>query len=438
MKIVKLESENIKKIKVVEITPDGNVVVIGGKNAQGKSSTLDSIMYAIGGKGSIPGKPVRKGQKKAKVQVDLGDLQVTRTITPTGGGTLTVRNADGARYDSPQKILDALTGKLTFDPLKWSEMDSKTQAEVLQDLVNLNFDELNSERLEAFTARTSVKRDLKVMNAQLKSMPEGDPDLKKVNIGELGDKIAKGQGVNADNDSKRRKFSKVKAEYAQLKREIEGLREGLKRKEEQFQELEHKMYRMGQHIDSLENVDLTELASQVSDAENTNRLVQEATDLSAMVENITDTEKTRDQLTEKIKEIDKRKETALAEAKFPVSGLSFDEDGVTYNGIPFNQCSTAERLRISVAMGFAMNPKLKVLLIREGSHLDEDSLALVTEMAAKHEGQVWIEVVGDRKECSIIMEEGEVKGAVKEAEKITETGGKGEKSNESTADKQVW
>ena len=49
MKIVSLEAENYKRLKAVEITPDGNMVVIGGRNAQGKSSVLDAIWAALGG-----------------------------------------------------------------------------------------------------------------------------------------------------------------------------------------------------------------------------------------------------------------------------------------------------------------------------------------------------------------------------------------------------
>jgi recombinational DNA repair ATPase RecF len=42
MKITKLIAENVKKLSVVEITPDGNLVQITGKNGQGKSSVLDA------------------------------------------------------------------------------------------------------------------------------------------------------------------------------------------------------------------------------------------------------------------------------------------------------------------------------------------------------------------------------------------------------------
>ena len=38
MKIVRLTAENIKRLVAVEITPDGNVVQITGKNGAGKTS----------------------------------------------------------------------------------------------------------------------------------------------------------------------------------------------------------------------------------------------------------------------------------------------------------------------------------------------------------------------------------------------------------------
>ena len=116
MKIIKLVTQNVKRIKAVEITPEGSLVVIGGNNAQGKTSVLDSIMYALGGASTLPPKPLRQGAKKGKVVLDLGEIKVTRTIT-SKTNQLVVESADGEKYTSPQAILDKLTGKLTFDPL---------------------------------------------------------------------------------------------------------------------------------------------------------------------------------------------------------------------------------------------------------------------------------------------------------------------------------
>ena len=108
--------------------------------------------------------------------------------------------------------------------------------------------------------------------------------------------------------------------------------------------------------------------------------------------------------------IAKAKEKSVADAKFPVPGLSFGEDGVIFDGVPFQQASSAEQLRASVAIGLAMNPKLPVLLVHDGSLLDEASLKLLGELAEEAGAQVWVERVSEGSECSLIIEDGEVRG----------------------------
>ena len=98
----------------------------------------------------------------------------------------------------------------------------------------------------------------------------------------------------------------------------------------------------------------------------------------------------------------------MAAAAFPVVGLGFNDNGVTFNGVPFSQASSAEQLRVSVAMGLALNPTLRVVLIRDGSLLDDDSLAMVATMAAEKDSQVWIERVGHGEETSVVIEDGAV------------------------------
>ncbi len=81
MKILKLSSENVLRLSAVEITPEGNLVVIGGKNAAGKTSVLDSIVLAMGGRIAKHSKPLKDGAKKGKIVCELEDLTVTRTFT---------------------------------------------------------------------------------------------------------------------------------------------------------------------------------------------------------------------------------------------------------------------------------------------------------------------------------------------------------------------
>ncbi len=53
--IVSLEASNVKRLRAVSIDASGKpAVIIGGRNEQGKSSVLDSIVYCLGGKPDIP------------------------------------------------------------------------------------------------------------------------------------------------------------------------------------------------------------------------------------------------------------------------------------------------------------------------------------------------------------------------------------------------
>ena len=78
MKILSFEAENIKRLVAAEITPDGNMVQITGRNAAGKSSVLDAIWWALAGTRSHQPEPIRRGEDKAHVQLDLGEFVVRR------------------------------------------------------------------------------------------------------------------------------------------------------------------------------------------------------------------------------------------------------------------------------------------------------------------------------------------------------------------------
>lgn len=95
MKVQELEATAFKGVRHVNIKPGGLVVAITGRNGQGKSSVLDALQWAIGGAKFAPETPVRKGNQKTEVSVDLGELRITRTQTAKGSMSLTVTTRDG-------------------------------------------------------------------------------------------------------------------------------------------------------------------------------------------------------------------------------------------------------------------------------------------------------------------------------------------------------
>lgn len=105
--------------------------------------------------------------------------------------------------------------------------------------------------------------------------------------------------------------------------------------------------------------------------------------------------------------IDAEKAALLAGAKFPVDGLGFGADGgVTFQGVPLAQASGAERIRVSMAIALAANPEIRVVLIRDASLLDEDSMAAVVDMAEAANAQVWLERVGTADPGVVVITDG--------------------------------
>jgi len=402
MKIVQLSTENVKRLKVVEITPDGNTVIIGGDNAQGKSSVLDSILMALAGKKAQGLNPVRNGEEKAKIVVDLGEYIVTRTITKEGGGAIKVKTKDGASYGSPQKMLDELTSKLTFDPLVFTTEKPGKQVELLKHLVGLDFSDKDAERANLFEDRRNVKRDAQAYENQYEAFGDLSDVPDELEI--IDDIIGEGEAIRKHNDEGTARIAamdKHKTEIESILTKIATLKDSLTLKEIALDGLEK------QH-EGWKPKDQGDIRQRIAEAQAINLKVAAKKNRAGVEDNMLNAKAEADHLTEKIEAIDKYKQTAMAEADFPVPGLAFDDNGVTFNGIPFAQCSSAESLRVSVAMGIALNPKLKVLLIRDGSLLDDNSLAMIAEAAKEADAQVWIERVSKGDECSVIIEDGEV------------------------------
>ena len=142
MKIVSLQAQNILRLKAIHIQADGKNVTLEGVNGSGKTSVLRCIEMGLGGKTLMAEKPIHDGETEGKIVLDLGDFVVTRTFGEGGKTSLVVSSKEGAKYPSPQAILDGLIGKLTFDPLEFSRMEPAKQNQTLKDLVGLDFSQI--------------------------------------------------------------------------------------------------------------------------------------------------------------------------------------------------------------------------------------------------------------------------------------------------------
>lgn len=425
MKILKLTAENVKKLSVVEITPgDKGLVIVAGKNGAGKSSVLDSIMYALGGKETMPSKPVRRGEDKAKIELDLGDYSVVRTITPTGGGSLTVRNKDNQRLDTPQTILDGLFGQLTFDPLEFKGQKPDKRSETLQALVGLDFSKQEAEIKRIFDERTAVNREVKAIEARAVAAKEypSTPDV-EVSTSEILEQQRKASETNSANATRRRSVSECRAKCERLEKEYSAVQDGIEALRTQIKQAETRQNQLYAVVEAAKiaacaaekeeipaDVDLSQFEKRCQEVEQLNVMVRANKQKADLRKQWKEKSKVADSLTTKLEALEKEKRAAIQKARFPVDGLSLsDTREVEFNGIPFDEVNTADQLRVSVAMGLAMNPKLRVLLVRQGNDLDSDNLKLIGEMAQAADAQVWLERVSEEGDVAVIIEDGHVK-----------------------------
>lgn len=427
MKIVRLEAANVKRLSAIEITPEGNLIVIGGKNGAGKTSVLDSIWYALGGKGAVCDLPLRKGEKHGHVTLALDSgLVVRRTFTEAGGGVLTVENGDGAQYKSPQKMLDALVGSMAFDPLEFARMKPAEQLGALQALVGLDVSDLDEQHAEVYEERAAINRDGKRAAAAAEAMPF-HPDAPEAEVS-LVDLVAERDAILEHNanvatlkghvDEKRGWLDRANAELAAAESGVRAAEEALRLARETLATANEQSSAADSAFqDALAEWQRTEPRStravdqQVASAEDTNRKVRENAARVVAEAEVSQLREQSQALTMKLQSIANWRAARIASAEFPVEEIGLADGGVSYNGIPFAQASAAEQMRASVAMGLAMNPQLRVLLVRDGSLLDEDALRMVAEMASEADAQVWLERVGDGEEVQVVIEDGAVRGA---------------------------
>lgn len=426
MKIVSLAAENFKRLRAIMIKPDGSTVIVGGKNGAGKSSALDAIRAALGGKKHCPEEPVRRGAKKAQIVLESDDLTVTRTFSKKGT-QLEVTSKDGTTvFASPQAMLDKLVGSLSFDPLEFSRMKPPAQSEVVRRLVGLDFAELDKRREMFYADRTMASRDLKAAVALLDTLPIVEAPESEVSVADAMEELTRRRAVNNLNAEHRADLGALRSSDAFITKELTRRREDLAEYidirdteiaarnaeivevEARQKQTRNEVKKLSDKVAGLKEENTDEIEAVIEGAEEINRKVRAVDDRQrASVE--------RDQcaanvagLSRQIETIDEQKAEAIQSAKYPIDGLQVTDDGVELNDLPFEQASSAEQLRCSVGMGLALNPKLKVLLVKDGSLLDEDSLKLIAGMATAADAQVWIERVGDGDECTVIISDGEI------------------------------
>lgn len=411
-RIRRLFIENVKRVRVVEIIPKGDVIEIAGQNAQGKSSIIDSIIYVLGGKEEIPTEPIRKGEKSARIVLETDEFTATRSWTANDKTYLTVAANTGK---SPQAFLDSKVNRISFDPVAFMRMKPKEQEALLRQVTGLSTVELEQERLRIYEMRTTIGRDvdrLKVFRNELGNpvydLPDEEESVQELidridSVGRMSEsrnklisKIATAKGDIANSDER----IKIKlAQIEELKKEIEGI------EKVKFVNLK-RIEAMQKEADEIVLEDTTPLRGELKVIEEKNKQIRQNQQINKTQNQLDDVQAQYNNCTQDIAEIDEQVKQMVRETEFPVKGLSINEQGIVFNEIPLQQASQAEQVKIGLAIAEALNPELQIILVKDGSLLDKKSMGTIRNFAKEKDYQIWVERVEPDSSDAIIIEDG--------------------------------
>jgi len=414
MKIQGFSIKNYKRIKSVEMKPEGALIVIGGENGQGKSSILESFMATIGGKGQQCNLPVRDGEVKAEMAWTFDDLKAALIIKKNGERKLTLTNEQGV-ISQAQTYLDRLYNKQLFNPLKFLEETPKKQLETLKQLVGIDFTELDEEYNSLYEERTVTNRGVKEYTAKL-DMTErhlGVPD-EEVSVNDLMVELDAALANNTDIRNKKKSLEGKYSIQNEWQYEIERLEQRLEDDKQHIAAIQKEIIDAESFLDKMMPSDEDTIRQNINDCTDTNRKVRENKERFQLKVNLNNEQVLADDLTSRLERITTEKQRLLKEADFPVEGLSFDSEEIIFNGLPFSQESASGQRKVAVSMAFKLlkppigSEYINVVLIKDSPYLDDKSLAELECVANQNDGQILLEKGGTGSECQVIIEDGQI------------------------------
>lgn len=412
IKINSFELENVKRVKAVSYEPSPNgLTIIGGKNGQGKTSILDAIAWTLGGAKFEPSSAVRDGSyNPPKLEVKLSNgLVVTRS-----GNSSTLKVVDPEGKKSGQRILDGFIGQLALDLPKFMEMSDKEKANELLKLLGVE-DELNKlegKHQEVYAKRHSIGQIANQKDKYAKELVGyDDVPLEPISASEL---IQQQQAIllkNAENQKKRNNVSAIQAQMVTVNNLVDEAQKKL-------EELQAKQAQLAEDYDiattaakDLEDESTAELEEQIKNVDAINQKVRANQERARALQEAADYKADYDNLTGELETIRQDKNKLLESVQMPLQGLSIQDGVLIYNDRQWDCMSGAEQLKVATAIVRALNPKCGFVLMDKLEQMDVDTMK---EFGAWLESEglqvIATRVTNNQDECSIIIEDGHIKG----------------------------
>ena len=433
LKINKLEIENVKRIKAVKIEPTLNgLTIVGGNNNQGKTSVLDSIAWALGGEKYRPSEAQRHG---SLIPPNLHIVMNNGLVVERKGKNSSLKVTDPKGNKGGQQLLSEFVEQLALDLPKFMEASGKEKAETLLKIIGVGdqLSVLDKEEKELYNQRLAIGQiaDQKKKYADEQVYyPEAPKELVSPS-----DLIKQQQEILARNGENQRKRDRLNSitqtkhnlfdEMQRIDKNIEILK---KQKESILSDYNNAVKDEEiamKTVTELQDESTAELEESIANIEETNRKVRANLDKDKAEEDALEYKNQYAALTQKIEDKRKAKTDLLNSAELPLPELSVKDGELIYKGQKWDNMSGSDRMKVSTAIVRKLNPKCGFVLLDKLEQMDMQTLNEFGAWLEQEGLQAIATRVSTGDECSIIIEDGYVKGQVLE-EPITSSWKAGE------------
>jgi len=401
-KIKTISVSNIKAVSNKSANFNGCTAIITGGNNKGKTSFLRSLMDRMRGiKSDII---LRQGERDGLYEMELTNGEkLSWAINKSKDGStkekMTLTTSDGQKQNVTKEICKHFFPEI-FDVDEFLNDAPKEQRKKMQKLANVDFTELEAQYKALYEERTWANK--KEQEAKILYDKVGVPDsgmskeLDQQPLLQLQQELA---DVNLHNEKVNNFVYRLDSKKALLK----GHNDSIKKLQEQIKTLQDECMQLETDIDKGDKVlkdpkwqSKTDADKQAINAKilkelEKNKLIEENNKAIAAKEALVKAQKNCVELQESLDAIERDKKDALKASSLP-EGFAFTDDGIEYEGLPFNrQQLSSSRVYIGALKLAALTLGDVKTLHFDASHLDRPNLLEIEKWAKTQGLQLLIE-----------------------------------------------
>lgn len=452
----KLTIKNLKKIRDFEMDFRAGVYLVTADNEFGKTTMLNAIFMLLTGERShnLLTKGADKGFVEGEFEENGKRYRVTIKFTVKNTrGKLTIVDLDSKEEYTSKSALEEIFGYNNFDVTEFIEL-SRTKPgrrkqvnfikSLLPDEAQKQIDDIDTTIDELIPKREQATNRVNTQTAIVDNSDITEEDQEEytdeIKLDKLRNEIHKASkrnediaGIKSKYDERQKKlddwdnyFAKqiklyqkastdASKEVAELERKLAAAQ---KKEEKAIKDLERQQAALNKErakdaetqekhakwLQKNKTVDLTEKNKELEQAINHNAMVEKVDEYNVDCSTLKSFIQDHADIVKQIDDLKADRVKIIESNELPVPGLTFDDQQLYLNGIPFmeTEVSTSQIMETCLKLLIALNPQCKIFKVGNTNLLGENRFNEIIEFAHKYGYQGFLEeVVRGQKELNV-------------------------------------